>query len=285
MFDKAHEQGFATCDICPRACCLKPGQVGVCRARTNIDGTVSCLSYGQLTAIALDPIEKKPLARYRPGTTVLSIGSYGCNLSCPFCQNHDIAQVGKGQRTQLVSPEHLVDEALSLRTQGCIGLAFTYNEPFVSFEYMRDTALLAHEAGLVNVIVSNGMVNADVFDEALEWTDAINIDLKGFSSDYYRQCGFDGLAAVKRSIEAAAACESCHVEVTTLIVPGMAKEDEMLQAAQWLASIDPSIPYHVTQYHPAYHMLDVPALPNAQVRAYAQRARSYLLDVIEGNMW
>ena len=274
----------ATCSICPRACSLLPGQVGACCARANVDGQVACASYGKLTAIALDPIEKKPIARWHRGSTVLSIGSYGCNLACPFCQNHDIAQVGEGQvRTRQVEPAELVSQALALKGQGCIGIAYTYNEPFVSFEYMRDTSLLAHEVGLLNVAVSNGMVQPRVFDESLKWLDAINIDLKGFTGSYYRACGFDGLDAVKHSIEAAAECPSCHVEVTSLIVPGMADPESMEEAARWLAGIDPSIPYHVTQYHPAFRYHE-PPLPDAQVRAYAERARRYLDDVIEGNM-
>ncbi len=274
----------ATCPICPRACSLASGQVGACRARVNEQGSVVGLSYGKLTAVALDPIEKKPLSRFMPGSTVLSVGSFGCNLYCPFCQNHDIAQVGADQVPwRYVDPEELVEQALALRDRGCIGIAFTYNEPFTFFEYMRDASLLAHQQGLKTVVVTNGMASPDVFDEALAWTDAMNIDLKAFSADGYRSCGFDGFEVVKRNIARAVATESCHVEVTSLMVPGMFTREDMQEASAWLASLDPGIPYHVTQYHPAYRMSE-PALSDAEVRAYAQLARASLDDVLEGNM-
>ena len=274
----------ATCSICPRACSLTSGQVGACRARAYDNGAVAPLSYGKLTAIALDPIEKKPLARFMPGTTVLSVGSFGCNLYCPFCQNHDIAQVGVDQVPwRNVAPEELVEQAQSLHERNCRGIAFTYNEPFTFFEYMRDVSVLAHQRGLKTVVVTNGMVSPAVFEEALSWTDAMNIDLKAFSAQGYRTCGFDGLELVKDNIARAVACPTCHVEVTSLMVPGMFESADVQAAAAWLASLDPALPFHVTQYHPAYRM-STPALDDNQVRARAQLAREYLDDVMTGNI-
>ena len=158
-------RGRAVCRICPHRCSLVEGAVGRCRARVARDGEVVSLNYGLATSLALDPIEKKPLARFHPGSTVLSVGSFGCNLSCPFCQNASIAQAGEHEvRWRRVEPGELVEQALRLADRGCIGIAYTYNEPLVGFEFVRDCARLAHEAGLLNVVVSNGMI----CDEPLE---------------------------------------------------------------------------------------------------------------------
>lgn len=151
--------GRAVCRICPHRCSLADGAVGRCRARVARDGEVVSLNYGLATSLALDPIEKKPLARFHPGSTVLSVGSFGCNLSCPFCQNASIAQAGEHEvRWRRVEPGELVEQALRLADRGCIGIAYTYNEPLVGFEFVRDCARLVHEAGLLNVVVSNGMI-------------------------------------------------------------------------------------------------------------------------------
>ena len=290
--------GRTLCGVCPRACLLSEGQVGMCGARGNVDGRIVALNYGKLTSIALDPVEKKPLAMWHPGSWVLSVGSYGCNLRCPFCQNHQIARAGEGDiPVREVTPDELVEAALRVRSSGCIGIAYTYNEPLVSWEFMRDTALLAREAGLYNVAVTNGMVSDAVLDEMLPLLDAANIDLKGFSPEFYAMC-LGGLAmgegplelgarafdAVRNAIERAAAQPGLHLEVTTLVVPQGETPEALEQAARWLASIDPQIPYHVTQYHPAYRWMGVPSLPNRTVRRVAETARGYLDHVFTGNM-
>lgn len=150
----------AVCGVCPHACALAEGRRGICRARIARDGAVVDENYGRVTSLALDPVEKKPLARFRPGSHVLSLGSYGCNLRCPFCQNASIACAGPDDVAwRDLSPERAVELAVKAADRGCVGLAFTYNEPLVGYEYVRDTARLAHEVGLVNVLVSNGMVN------------------------------------------------------------------------------------------------------------------------------
>ena len=245
------------CDVCPHACCLSDGKLGVCGTRTVRDGRIVSLSYGQATSLALDPIEKKPLARFRPGSLILSYGSYGCNLRCPFCQNSDISMAdaasSAADRARFVSPEYLVDEAASLRDRGNIGIAYTYNEPFVAPEFLADCAALASERGLVNVAVTNGYVSTQTWDAALPYLDALNIDLKCYSEEGYRSLGAPGgLAVVKRSIEAAAASDA-HVEVTTLVVPGFSDNEELFaEQCAWLASIDPSIPLHLSRFFPAY---------------------------------
>jgi pyruvate formate lyase activating enzyme len=276
-----------TCPICPHACALAEGQFGVCGARVARNGSVIADTYGRLTALALDPIEKKPLARFHPGSMILSVGSYGCNLNCPFCQNSDIAR-GRGDQLGLRfderSPEALVETALTLRSRGNIGIAYTYNEPLIGYEFVRDTARLAHESGLLNVIVTNGYINEEPFAALLPHLDAANIDLKGFTQDFYDRVGApNGLATVKRSIELAA--RALHVEVTTLIIPGLNDSaEEIEQLALWLASIDPNIPLHLTRFHPAHRMLDVPPTPHATIHRLVPVASRRLKTVLAGNM-
>ena len=237
-----------TCELCFHHCQLDEGQTGFCRARGNRNGKIVSLNYGKLTALALDPIEKKPLRRFHSGSLILSVGSFGCNLHCPFCQNAGIAAVGPETYTQDCSPEQLVQESLRLREQGNIGVAYTYNEPLVGYEYVRDCAELVHQAGMLNVLVTNGTIEEGPWKTLLPLLDAVNIDLKGFSDTWYRRLGGD-LATVKRSIDLAA--QHCHIEVTTLIVPGENdSEDEMRALSAWLASVSPEIPLHVSRFFP-----------------------------------
>lgn len=276
--------GRAVCDVCPHACALAEGRRGICRARAARGGRVVDENYGRVTSIALDPVEKKPLARFRPGSTVLSLGSYGCNLRCPFCQNADIACAGPDDAAwRELAPEDAVRLAAGARGEGCVGIAYTYNEPLVGYEYVRDVGRLAHEAGLANVLVSNGMVNEGPLAELLGVVDAANIDLKGFTQGFYDLAGGD-LAAVKRTIETLAADPACHLEVTTLVIPGLNDDPgEIDAAAAWLASLDPRIPYHLTRFFPCHRMLDRPPTPVPALRALADVARRHLDDVLVGN--
>ena len=271
----------ATCELCFHRCCLEEGQTGVCRARVNRDGRVVSLSYGKLTALALDPIEKKPLRRFRPGSLVLSGGSFGCNLRCPFCQNAEIAAAGPECFSQECAPETLVRQALRLRESGNIGVAYTYNEPLVGYEYVRDCAELVHRAGMVNVLVTNGTISEQPWRELLPLIDAVNIDLKGSTESWYRRLSGD-LETVKQTI--ALAASSCHVEDTTLIVPGENdSEEEMLALSAWLASISPEIPLHVSRFFPRHRMQDRPPTPVQTVCRLADVARHQLRYVYTGN--
>lgn len=273
----------AVCDVCPHACALAEGQRGLCRARVARDGRVIDENYGRMTALALDPVEKKPITRWRSGSNVLSVGSYGCNLRCPFCQNADIACAGLDDaRWREVSPEALVNLALKVRPDN-VGLAFTYNEPLVGYEFVRDAARLAHEAGLANVLVSNGMVNDGPLEELVPLIDAANIDLKGFDQGFYDVVGGD-FAAVKHTIETLAACPTCHLEVTTLVIPGLNDDSAVIDAAaRWLASLDPTIPYHLTRFFPCHRMQDRPPTPVETLHELADVARKRLDDVLLGN--
>ena len=269
------------CPICMHHCLLQPGQIGRCRARKNENGKSRPVNYGRLTALALDPIEKKPLAMFAPGSRILSAGSFGCNLSCPFCQNYEISMCEEEPETVYVSPEMLAEKALELQRQGNIGVAYTYNEPLVGYEYVRDTAALVRRAGMKNVIVTNGSVTEEVLEEILPFTDAMNIDLKGITDAFYRSLGGD-LETVKRFIKRAA--PACHVELTTLIVPGENdSEGQMEQLAAWVAGVDDKIPLHVTRFFPRWKMTDRPSTKVETVCRLADVAGRHLKHVFTGN--
>ena len=270
------------CELCFHHCNLDEGQIGLCRARGCRNGESVPLNYGKLTGMALDPIEKKPLRRFHPGSLILSVGSFGCNLRCPFCQNHEISMASEGEiYTAWFSPEQLADRAAELVPQGNIGVAYTYNEPLVGYEYVRDCASFIHERGLVNVLVTNGTVEEAPWRALLPSIDAANIDLKGFTDAWYKKLGGD-LDTVKRSIMLAA--EQCHTEVTTLLVPGENdSEDEIRELARWLASVDPDIPLHLSRFFPRYQMMDRPPESVERVYRLADEARAYLTYVYTGN--
>ena len=212
----------------------------------------------------------------------MSVGSFGCNLRCPFCQNHEISMALDGSiQTVDVSPEQLADKAAELIPEGNIGVAYTYNEPLVGYEYVRDCAAIVHDQGMVNVLVSNGTIEEQPWRELLPYLDAANIDLKGFTSAWYRRLGGD-LDAVKRSI--ALAAERCHVEVTTLLIPGENDSVEEIRAlARWLASVRQDIPLHLSRFFPRYEMQDRPPTPVERVYRLAEEARNWLSYVYTGN--
>ena len=263
-------------------CSLEPGQKGFCRARINDGGRIVCENYGRIASMALDPIEKKPLRRFRPGSLILSVGSYGCNLSCPFCQNHEISMADRQSvESAAISPQDLADEALRWKERGNAGVAFTYNEPLVGWEFVRDTAVLVKEYGMDNVLVTNGCAALPVLEALLPFTDAMNIDLKGFDEAYYRKLG-GSLATVKSFIARAAA--GCHVELTTLIVPGENDDPAMMEEeAKWIASVDPGIPLHVTRFFPRYRMQERTPTDVESVYRLAEAAGRYLDYVYVGN--
>ena len=300
----------AQCEVCFRRCRPEEGRTGFCGARENRGGMIIPKTYGRLTAIALDPIEKKPLARFFPGSMILSVGSYGCSMACPFCQNHEIARPegigsdggsaagrssaagGSGAAgvppTQYVSPEELAAAAARLKRQGNIGVAYTYNEMTTAYEYIRDTAKLIRAQGMKNVLVTNGNVRAEVLETFLPYIDAMNIDLKCFSEKTYREVLSGDLPTVKEFIRLAAEAEHCHVELTTLIVPGMNDtEEEMREACRWIASLaggaGREIPLHVTRFFPRYRMSGGRPTPVRTVYRLADVARETLKYVYTGN--
>lgn len=272
----------AECNVCPHGCRLDEGQLGFCQGRICRDGKVICENYGRITSIALDPIEKKPLYHFYPGSRILSVGSYGCNLRCPFCQNCEISMVkgtdiGYGE----ISCGELVEKACELRYRGNIGIAYTYNEPLIGYEFVRDCGALAKKRGLKNVVVTNGYICEKPLRELLDVIDAFNIDLKGFTPDFYKKLKGD-LDTVKNTIEIAAGY--CHVEVTTLIIPGENdSEDEIYDLSKWLSGIRPDIPLHITRFFPRWKMTDKEPTPVKTVYRLAEIARQNLKYVHEGN--
>lgn len=267
------------CELCPRRCLIGPGQTGFCRVRRNRDGRLVAENYGACTSCALDPIEKKPLYHFYPGSRIFSIGSWGCNFTCRFCQNWTIAQ--QQAPSTFLSPEAAVDTALQYRPEN-IGIAYTYSEPGVWYEYMLDTARLARLRGLKNVMVTNGFISQPPLDELLPYLDAMNIDVKGFSEDFYRQMCSGSLADVKRTVEKAAA--SCHVEITTLVMGGHNDDPaEIRELARWLAAINPDIPLHLSRYFPAWEM-DEPPTDIRILQDAKEIARDYLRYVYLGNV-
>ena len=287
-----HSNCSAVCPVCPHRCRIAEGKTGRCRARGTRDGSVVPLNYGFVTSLALDPIEKKPLARFYPGSRILSVGSYGCSLNCPFCQNWEISMSdgqefrhGRRAEDNYVSPEALADMAEHLRLQRNIGVAFTYNEPLISYEYVMDTARLLREKDLKVVLVTNGCVNDEIADTVLPLTDALNIDLKSFQDDVYRNILGGNLAAVKNFI--AKAAEQCHVELTSLIVPGMNDSEEEIRAmTQWITSLPQGeeIPLHITRFFPRYRMQDRNPTEKAAILKLVEIARQQLKYVFPGNI-
>ena len=281
--------GRLVCPVCPHRCAIPEGGTGLCRARGTRNGKIVPLQYGIVSSLALDPVEKKPLRRFHPGSMILSVGSFGCNLRCPFCQNWEISTSGGEGRARggedFLPPENLADLAEKLRTRGNIGAAFTYNEPLVGWEYVRDAAELLRKRGLRAVLVTNGCVHEEIAEKILPLVDALNIDLKSFRPEIYAKILGGDLETVKRFI--ARAAESCHVELTTLIVPGMNDGEEEIRAlAEWVASLPNGreIPLHLTRFFPRYRMTDRPATSRQRVTDLVSAARESLAYVYPGNM-
>ena len=281
---------MATCGVCFRHCSIPEGQLGFCGGRICKDGQVEAFNYGRITALALDPIEKKPLARFFPGSRILSVGSFGCNLRCPFCQNYGISWSEQARHladtAETLRPEALVSLAEAARPRGNIGLAFTYNEPLIGYEFVRDSARLARQKGLKTVLVTNGTAELCVFEELRPFVDAMNVDLKGFTDRYYRKLLGGDLGQVLAFIEAAV--QSCHVELTTLIVPGENdSEEEMRALSSWVSRLrnpdGSGVPLHISRFFPRFHMQDRSATEVRTVYRLAQVAREKLEFVYTGN--
>ena len=285
---------MAMCTVCFRHCQIEEGGIGFCGARTCRNGVVSAANYGKVTSLALDPIEKKPLNRFYPGSLILSVGSYGCNLRCPFCQNHEISWSKEAMRFEKeadsISPGKLAETAAYYRNRGNIGLAFTYNEPLIGYEFVRDTAKLVHEKGMKNVLVTNGSAELSVLEELVPYVDAMNIDLKGFTDRYYHDVLQGNRKMVMDFI--AGAVNICHVELTTLIVPGENdREEEMEELSAWIAGLTKekdagergSIPLHISRFLPRFQMQDRNATNIRWVYHLAEIARKNLQYVYTGN--
>ncbi|MCD5406993.1 MAG: AmmeMemoRadiSam system radical SAM enzyme [Desulfotomaculum sp.] len=269
--DKEHQA--ALCQLCPRHCIIAPGKTGFCRGRQNTAGVLYASNFGQLAAHAMDPIEKKPLYHYYPGKYILSVGTAGCNLRCGFCQNWQIAHADP--QTIAVTPEHLVAVATKQEPYPNIGIAYTYTEPFIWYEFIYHTARLARDQGLKNVLVTNGYVNQEPLRAILPFIDAINIDIKGFTDKFYRQHCAGSLEPVLRTVETAHS--RCHVELTTLLIPGLNDSvPEIRKLVDWVAGLNPAIPLHFSRYAPSFEFKIEPTPPET-----LQRAREIALEKLD----
>jgi pyruvate formate lyase activating enzyme len=266
------------CMLCPQNCVISPGQAGICRGRENVNGTLYAKNYGECVSLSMDPIEKKPLYHFFPGSSILSTASNSCNLKCRFCQNAEISQ--KSSPTQYVSPRELVDIALR---QNSIGIAYTYTEPLTWYEYVIDVAKLAHEHSLKNVLVTNGMINEAPLMKLLPHIDAANIDLKSMDSDFYENIVHGKLETVLNTIKIAK--KHWHVELTNLVIPGYNDSHELIsRLVDFVVSVGVETPLHFSRYFPNYQF-SVPATPAETLKSAYKIAREKLRYVYVGNVW
>jgi len=270
-------KGRVECRLCPFNCSLLEGRTGICKGKKNIGGSLKAINYGLTTSMNMDPIEKKPLYHFFPGSRILSIGPNGCNLKCNFCQNHNISQ--EDYPTRFFSPEEVVNFALS---RGSIGIAYTYTEPLIWFEYVMDCSKVARAKGLVNVLVTNGVINPDPLDELIPWIDAMNIDIKSMDERFYKKICKGSLDIVLDNVRRAAG--SVHVEITNLVISGLNDSDDMFyKLTDFLAGLDPLVPLHFSRYHPDYQQTAPPTPLETLERASAIASRK-LKHVFIGNI-
>ena len=269
------------CQLCQHYCKLKEGQTGRCGVNKNVDGKIECLVYGYPAAINIDPVEKKPLFHFLPNTKILSIGTVGCNFTCPFCQNYGISQEKNIDRSRYISPEEIVQLAIA---NNCPSIAFTYNEPTIFYPYARDISILAHQNGLKTVYVSNGFESNEVIEDMPGIIDAINIDLKSFDEKYYKKVLKGNLPIQLENIRKFHK-SGMWIEITTLIIPTKNDSDEELtKIAEFIASVDVRIPWHISAFHPDYKEQDLNSTPLETLRrAYDIGKKAGLKYIYIGN--
>lgn len=275
---KTLNQDKVQCFLCPHNCQIESDGYGVCRVRKNSNGKLFSLNYGKVASYGKDPIEKKPLYHFYPGEKIFSVGSYGCNFTCDFCQNYGISQETP---SVIETPAgNLADIALNEKNN--IGVAYTYNEPTIWFEFMHDITKEVRKSNKKNVLITNGYINIEPLKEILPYIDAMNIDLKSMNPEYYKKyCGGE-LAPVLESIKIAS--KNTHVELSTLLIEGLnTSEEEIEEIAKWIASIDDSIPLHLNRYFPNYKM-KLPATKVELVKSLAKIAKKHLKYVYVGNI-
>lgn len=270
------------CDVCFHHCGLSEGKTGLCRGRKSDGKKIYPLNYGMITSYALDPIEKKPLKKFESGKMVLSVGSFGCNLSCPFCQNHSISMADDVTSDYFfLSPHELAEKAKEMKEIGNIGVAYTYNEPIIGYEYVFDTSKIIHKMGMKNVVVTNGCFSPWVVEKILPYIDAFNIDLKSFSPDFYKKIN-GNLEMVKEFIRIAS--KGAHIEISTLIIPGQNdSKEEMNALSKWIAEINSDIPLHISRFFPRYKMEAARATETNVILDLVGIAKENLKYVFPGN--
>jgi pyruvate formate lyase activating enzyme len=268
------------CHLCPQECVISEGRRGACGVRINKEGTLYAETYGKTSSIALDPIEKKPIYNYHPGEYILSLGTKGCNLHCSFCQNWTISQDAPQVPVKDITSEEVVKKA---KESGSFGIAYTYNEPFIWYEFVLETAKVAKKSGLENVLVTNGYVNSPPLEEMLPFIGAMNIDLKSIDEDFYANICKGKLKPVLEAIKRSA--KACHVELTNLIIPTLNdSEGSITRLVDWVhENVGSEVPLHFSRYFPCYKM-DLPPTPLATLKMAEAIARKKLKYVYLGNV-
>ncbi len=273
------DDGAVRCGLCPIGCRLREGRDGPCGTRGNREGRMVALQYGRIVAAGIDPIEKKPLYHFHPGAPILSVAAPGCNLACLFCQNWDISQ-RTDRPVERMTPRQVVAAA---RDQGSLGIAYTYSEPLVWFEFLRDTARLAHAEGLKNVVVTNGFLEPGPLAELLPLLDAANVDLKAMDDRFYRRVCKARLGPVLDAIEAIHAA-GIHLEVTNLVIPGHNDQDRQIaEVVDFVAGLGRGVPLHFSAYRPAWKF-EAPPTPPATLAKALRLGRERLDFVYAGNV-
>ncbi|MCK5283235.1 MAG: AmmeMemoRadiSam system radical SAM enzyme [Nanoarchaeota archaeon] len=281
-FYKRLKDNQVQCLLCPHLCTIKPNERGSCHVRENQKGKLYSLVYGKAISTGVDPIEKKPLFHFLPGTFSYSIATMGCNFHCQFCQNSDISQPGNGIYGRNITPEEIVESAIE---NDCKSIAYTYTEPTIFYEYAFDIAKLAKKQGLKNIFVTNGFINPEPLKEISPYLDAANIDLKSFSEEFYKNIVCARLKPVLDSIKLYHEL-GIFLEITTLIIPGKNdSEKELTQISEFIASIDKNIPWHVSRFHPMYKMNNLGATPEKTLmKAIEIGKKSGLKYIYAGNL-
>lgn len=282
------EDKTVKCKLCAFRCKIPDGGKGLCLVRQNINGVLYSLNYSKICAAAVDPIEKKPLFHFQPGSKSFSIAAIGCNFKCEFCQNWQISQAPSlitNSVGEAYSPQEIVNAALERK---CKTIAYTYTEPTIYFELAEETARLAKDEGLSNVFVSNGYMSSESLEEMVDWLDAINIDLKSFNNDYYQKVCKATLQPVLDTIEFISENTNIWMEITTLVVPGQNdSDDELRKIADFIAqSASPQVPWHISAFHPAYKMDTLSSTPIETLeRAYEIGVQAGLKYIYLGNVF
>jgi len=276
-----HGRNKVVCLLCPRECVVAAGKGGFCRVRANEEGSLYSVGYGETVSLAMDPIEKKPLYHFYPGSNILSVGCNGCNLACIFCQNWQISQ--SDVPTRYIPPDKLLGMCLDYNS---VGVAFTYSEPLIWFEYIVDVAEEAKTKGLKVVLVTNGIINREPLEELLPYVDAMNVDLKSMRHDFYKRlCLGDFLDTVLNTIKRVHE-SGTWIEVTNLIIPGHNdSREDIRELIDWLASISPDIPLHFSRFFPHYRLTDVPPTPVSTLAMAREMALGKMKFVYVGNVW
>jgi pyruvate formate lyase activating enzyme len=275
--------GSVECELCPHECRIGEGKRGICRVRENRGGRLYALTYGRPVSLAVDPVEKKPLFHVHPGSTIYSVGLAGCNLKCSFCQNYDISQADpEDLRTYEAPPERIVRNA---KDSGCMGIAFTYNEPAISIEYSMDTFRMAQKEGLYTCYVTNGYINPEPARRLGECLDCANVDFKSSQGEFYRKlCKAPDIDAVKETIRIWKEA-GVWVEITTLLIPGHNDSREAVEGViDFVLELGADTPLHFSRFHPTYMLTDVEPTPSATIEMAVARARERGLHyVYSGN--